>query len=49
MGSYKRTETQQKIVLGMNQVYNKLLIYKKRINSELVVLQEDKIVKIKPE
>jgi len=48
MKTYKRTEIQQKIVEGMNQVYGKLLIYKKLINSELVVLKGDEIVKIKP-
>jgi len=49
MKNYKRTENQQKIIQGMNKVYDDLLIYKKRLNSELVVLKDDKIVKIKPE
>ncbi|MDJ1483143.1 hypothetical protein QNI16_21780 [Cytophagaceae bacterium YF14B1] len=49
MKSYKRTPTQEKIIGGMNQVYPKLIAYKKRMDSELVILKNDQIVKIKPE
>ena len=49
MKTYKRTENQHKIIQGMNKVYDELLIYKKRLNSELVILKDDKIVRIKPE
>lgn len=47
MKNYKRTENQKKIIRGMNMVYDNLLAYKKRINGELVVLKDDKIIKIK--
>ena len=49
MKLYKRTENQKKIIQGMNKVYANLLIYKKRFNSELVVLKGEEIVRIKPE
>lgn len=49
MKTYKRTENQQKVIQGMNKVYENLLIYKKRLNSELVILKDDKIIHVKPE
>jgi hypothetical protein len=42
-------EEKTKILKGLEKVYSKLLEYKKSINSELVVLRNNKIVKIKPE
>lgn len=45
---YKRTETQAKILAGMDKVYEKLIEFKKKMNSELVIMQDDKIVRIKP-
>jgi len=44
----KRTKTQIKILEGMERVYEKLIEFKKRMNSELVVLKDDKITHIKP-
>jgi hypothetical protein len=38
-----------KILKGLEKVYVKLLEFKKIKNSELVVLRENKIVRIKPE
>jgi len=38
----------QKIIDGMDKVYEKLIAYKKQMNSELVVLKEGKVVRIKP-
>lgn len=38
-----------KILLGLEKVYEKLLAYKKQKNSELVIMQGNKIVKVKPE
>jgi hypothetical protein len=32
----------------MDKVYEKLIEFKKKMNSELVILKEDKIVRIKP-
>lgn len=42
-------EEKNKILKGLEIVYEKLLAYKKAKNSELVVLRDNKIVKIKPE
>jgi hypothetical protein len=42
-------EEKNKILKGLEKVYVKLLEYKKSKNSELVVLRDNKIVKIKPE
>ena len=38
----------QKIIDGMDKVYEKLIVYKKKMNSELVVIREGKVVRIKP-
>ncbi len=38
-----------KILKGLEKVYEKLLEFKRMQNSELVVLRDNKIVKIKPE
>jgi len=48
MKEYKRTSTQTKILEGMDKVYEKLIEFKKKMNSELVIIQDDKIVRIKP-
>ncbi len=42
-------EEKNKILKGLEKVYEKLLEFKKSKNSELVVLRNIKIVKIKPE
>ena len=42
-------EEKAKILKGLEKVYEKLLEFKKIKNSELVVLRDNKIVKIKPE
>ncbi|WP_162923567.1 hypothetical protein [Arachidicoccus soli] len=42
-------EEKNKILKGLEKVYEKLIEFKKTKNSELVVLRDDKIVKIKPE
>ena len=42
-------EEKIKILKGLEKVYEKLLEFKKTKNSELVVLRNNKIVKIKPE
>ena len=41
-------EEKQKILKGLEKVYEKLLVYKKMKNSVLVVMRDNKIVKIKP-
>jgi hypothetical protein len=48
MKEYKRTPHQQKIIDSMTQVYDKLIEFKKKKNSELVILRDNKIVRIKP-
>lgn len=42
-------EEKNKILKGLEKVYEKLLEFKKSKNSELVILRENKIIKIKPE
>ena len=42
-------EEKTKILKGLEKVYEKLLEFKKAKNSELIVLRDNKIVKIKPE
>lgn len=42
-------EEKNKILKGLEKTYEKLLEFKKSKNSELVVLRDNKIVKIKPE
>lgn len=44
----KQTELHNKIIKGMEKVYEKLLEFKKQKNSELVIIQGNEIVKIKP-
>lgn len=48
MKMYKRTSNQKRILEGMEKVYDKLIEFKRKMNSELVILKDDKIVKIKP-
>ena len=48
MKTYKRTSNQTKIIEGMDKVYEKLIEFKKKMNSELVILKEGKIIRIKP-
>jgi hypothetical protein len=48
MKEYKRSLNQQKIVDGMSKVYEKLIEFKKKTNSEIVILKDNKIIRIKP-
>jgi len=48
MKTPNRTENQTKILEGMDKVYEKLIEFKKKMNSDLVVLKDNKIVRIKP-
>lgn len=45
----KQIELKDKILIGLEKVYERLLEYKKLKNSELVIMKDNKIVKIKPE
>ncbi len=40
---------QAKILAGMDKVYEKLIAFKKRMNSDLVVIKDNKVIHIKPE
>jgi hypothetical protein len=44
----KQAELYNKILLGLEKVYEKLIEFKKQKKSELVVMQDNKIVKVKP-
>lgn len=45
----KHIDEKNKILKGLEKVYEKLIEFKKMKNSELVILRDNKIVKIKPE
>lgn len=45
----KQIELRDKILVGLEKVYEKLIEFKKEKNSELVVMKDGEIVKIKPE
>ena len=44
----KQIELRDKILLGLEKVYEKLVEFKKQKKSELVILKDGKVVKIKP-
>lgn len=45
----KQIELKNKILIGLEKVYEKLIEFKKQKNTELVIFKDNKIVKIKPE
>ncbi len=45
----KEEEEKNKILKGLEKVYEKLIEFKKFKNSDLVIIKDNKIVKIKPE
>jgi hypothetical protein len=44
----KQMELKDKILIGLEKVYEKLIEFKKQKNSELVIIKDNKIIKIKP-
>jgi hypothetical protein len=44
----KQIELRDKILIGLDKVYEKLIEFKKLKKTELVVIKDNKIVKIKP-
>ena len=48
MKKHKRTLNQTKILEGMDKVYEKLIEFKKKMNSELIILKDNQIVRLKP-
>ena len=45
----KQLELRDKILNGLEKVYEKLIEFKKQKNTELVIMKDNKIVRIKPE
>jgi hypothetical protein len=43
-----RTDQNKQIIEGMELVRKRLIEFKRKVNSEIVVLKGDKIVRIKP-
>lgn len=43
-----KIERRNKIVKGLEKAYEKMVEFKKKNNSEIVILKENKIVKVKP-
>ncbi|SHM07229.1 hypothetical protein SAMN05444267_103337 [Chryseobacterium polytrichastri] len=43
-----KDERRNKILKGLEQAYEKMLDFKRKSNSEIVIIRENKIVKIKP-
>jgi hypothetical protein len=48
MKPFKRTANQTKILNAMDKVYENLILFKKKMNSDLVILKDNKIIRIKP-
>jgi hypothetical protein len=48
MKEYKRNAQTQKILDGLEIAYLRLLEYKKKINSDLVIIKDNKVIHIKP-
>lgn len=48
MKTYNRTQNQTKILNGMDKVYDRLIEFKKKMNSEIIILKDNKIIRIKP-
>ena len=44
----KQLELKDKILIGLEKVYERLIEFKKQKHTELVVIKDNKIVKIKP-
>jgi hypothetical protein len=45
----KQIELRNKILLGLEKVYEKLIEFKKQKNTDLVVIRNNKVVRIKPD
>ena len=45
----KQLELRDKVLIGLEKVYEKLIEFKKQKKTELVVMKDNKIVRIKPE
>jgi hypothetical protein len=47
MTTETKIENRNKILKGLEKAYEKMIAFKKERNSELVIIQDNKIVKIK--
>lgn len=45
----KQIELKEKVIKGLEKAYDQLIEFKKQKNSELVIMKNGEIVKIKPE
>lgn len=45
----KQIELKNKILVGLEKVYERLIEFKKQKNTEIVIMKDNKIVKIKPQ
>jgi hypothetical protein len=45
----KQIELRNKILLGIEKVYERLIEFKNLKNTDLVVMKDNKVVKVKPE
>ncbi len=45
----KQNELYNKIISGLDKVYERLIAFKKQNNTALVILKDNKIVKVKPQ
>ena len=43
-----KIERRNKIIFGLEKAYEKMIEFKKLKNSEIVIIRENKIVRIKP-
>jgi len=48
MTTENKIERREKILKGLEKAYEKMLEFKRKSNSEIVIIRENKIVKIKP-
>jgi hypothetical protein len=48
MTTEAKIERRNKIIYGLEKAYEKMLEFKKLKNSEIVIIRENKIIRIKP-
>ena len=48
MTTEAKIERRNKIIYGLEKAYEKMLEFKKMKNSEIVIIRENKIIRIKP-
>lgn len=48
MTTENKIERREKILKGLEKAYEKMLEFKKKNNSEIVIIKENKIVRIRP-